>query len=153
MKPKFYHPERFCAVLTGRKLTERTFVVRRHKFMVRVEDGFCFEDRNGKLWRPVMGPDGVAEYGSDGASIPHPIDWVLPAFDPLRYRMSSMGLHDPAYRSGMLECWDEARAEWVSVRVTKSEADSLLQQGVGAEGGWRVTRFCYWLFTPGWFWR
>jgi hypothetical protein len=136
MRPLFLGPEKFHAELTDR--TVRSFVFRRDVFAVRIEDGFSLLDENGDLWRPV-----TKEYDSDAASIPHPLDWLVPAFNVLRYKRSSMGIHDPACGEGMLEKWDRESGTWKVVRVTRRKADWLLAQGVRAEGGWRVTAGCY----------
>jgi hypothetical protein len=138
VKPRFAFPERFHAELTGK--TERTFLFRRHQFACRYEEGWCLTLGNGTAWRPH-----VREWKSDGASVPHPLDWIVPAFNIYRYRQSAMGIHDPACRFGKLETWDAHRMAWVVVAVPRSQADSLLQQGIQAEGGWRATRFAYWL--------
>lgn len=156
MKPTFHHPERFHAELTGVKQTERTFLCRRHQYLVTIEDGFCLQDAGSRLWRPSRTPltpndrpQIVSVYHSDGGSIPHPFDWVMLAFDPLRYRMSTMGIHDPVYRMGTLDLWEPDATAWITVKVTRSHANDLLAQGVTAEGGWRITSGSYWFFTGG----
>ena len=137
MKPRFFYPNRFHAELTDR--TERSFLLRRRVYECWWESGFCFQDRDGVRWRPA-----VHEYDSDGASIPHPLDWLVPAFEPFRYRRSSMGIHDPACRTGELDRMLPGDV-WRVVRVPRSLADSLLAQGIEAEGGWQITQGAYWL--------
>jgi hypothetical protein len=138
MKPGFFMPQQFHIDLTAR--VERSFLVRRHTFRCSRGPDWRFCDRDGQSWRPVP-----QEWDSDGASIPHPLDWIVPAFDPYRYRQSAMGIHDPACRFGELEKWDAHSMTWVRVTVPRSLADSLLQQGIQAEGGWMLTRGAYWL--------
>ena len=148
--PKWICPDRFEAVLTDE--TERPFLLRRHVYKCTWEDGFALQDQNGDLWRPP-----VREYKSDGSSVPHPLDWCIPALDSLRYRRASMGIHDPAYRTGKLAVLRKDATEWIMVEVTKAEADSLLAQGIDASGGWRLTQGVYWLgvrlpnWVGGWF--
>ena len=135
-KPVFLYANRFHASLTDR--TERSFLLRRHVYRCRWEHGFALRDCEGVLWRPS-----VHEYDSDGASIPHPLDWLIPALDSLRYRRAAMGIHDPACRTGELDrrlpgdCWRV-------VPVPRVQADDLLRQGIEAEGGWRATGWTYW---------
>jgi hypothetical protein len=140
VKPHFAFPHKFHAELTGHRSTERSFFVRRHQYHCWYEPDWCFTDRDGQAWRPAR-----KEWHSDGASIPHPLDWLVPAFDGLRYRQSTMGIHDPACRDGKLERWDAHKMRWVVVAVPRSLADSLLQQAIHAEGGWALTRGAYWL--------
>jgi len=137
-KPRFLSPEKFHAELTGR--TERTFLLRRHQYDCRWDDGFALQDRDGNAWRPDR-----PQYHSDGASVPYPLAWFVPAFDSFRYRLSAMGIHDPACRFGRMAKWNPHTMLWEVVPVPRSLADSLLQQGIHAEGGWAATRFCYWL--------
>jgi hypothetical protein len=138
MKPRFLAPDKFEAVLTDR--TTRSFLLRRHVYRVRWENGFALQDRDGGLWRPH-----VEEFDSDGASIPHPLDWLIPALDAFRYRRATMGIHDPACRYGKLEHWDTEMAGWRTVTVPREKADALLAQGIEAEGGWRLTQGVYWV--------
>ena len=138
MKPHFAFPHKFHAELTGK--TERSFLVRRHQYRCWYEDDWCLVDRDGQAWRPAR-----REWQSDGASIPHPLDWLIPALDPYRYRQAAMGIHDPACRDGRLERWDAHAMRWTVAKVPRSLADSLLQQGIQAEGGWALTRGVYWL--------
>jgi hypothetical protein len=137
MKPRFLYANRFHAELTRR--TQRTFLFRRPLYRCRWEHGFALRDRDGTLWRPA-----VHEYDSDGASIPHPLDWLIPALAPLRYQAATMGIHDPACRDGELDRKLPGDV-WRVVPVGRSLADSLLAQGVEAEGGWRATQGVYWL--------
>ena len=145
MKPKWLEPDKFHAELTGR--TERSFLVRRHVYRCFWDEGFALQDRYGNLWRPAR-----VSYLSDGASVPHPLDWVVPALDSLRYRHAAMGIHDPAYRMGELDCLPYMTDEWRVVPVTRRLADSLLAQGVDASGGWKVTQGAYWVGVriPNW---
>ena len=138
MKPVFVHPERIEFELTDR--TERSFLFLRHVYRVRVWDGFCLRDSEGWEWRPE---DKV--FDSDGASVPHPVDWVIPAFDGWRYRRSAAGIHDPACRTGRLERRrGGTETAWEIVEVPRWKADWLLREGVEAEGGWWLTQKCYW---------
>ncbi len=142
MKPRFLHPDRFEAKLTKR--TERSIILRRHVYAVTVSEGFALQDSDGVLWRPVILSSGQTHYFSDGATIPFPLAWIVPALDPLRYIMSSMGIHDPACRCGKLQRWAGITDGWQVVAVPRAQADELLRQGVIAEGGWRVTAGAYW---------
>lgn len=137
MNPRWQCPKHFEAVLTDR--TQRTFLFRRHVYRVRLGVGFALCDDAGALWRPLR-----LEYDSDGASIPHPIDWLVPPLDPLRYRLASMGIHDPACREGALLRWDGEDCRWMPCRVSRTRADELLRQGILASGGWRATAGTYW---------
>lgn len=138
MKPRFAFPELFHAEVTDR--FERSFLFRRDVFRVRWESGFCLVDRDGNSWRPDR-----PEYDSDAASIPHPLDWIFPCFNVLRYKRASMGIHDPACRFGRLAKWNPYDRIWEVVEVRRPLADSLFQQGIQAEGGWKLTRGAYWL--------
>jgi hypothetical protein len=138
IRPVFLRPECFHAEVTDR--TVRSFLVRRDVYAVRIEDGFALLDEKGDLWRPV-----TKVYDSDAASVPHPLDWLVPAFNVLRYKRSSMGIHDPACGEGMLEKWDRASGTWKAVRVSRRKADWLFSQGIRAEGGWRITAGTYWV--------
>lgn len=138
MKPRFLCPDNFHAELTDR--TERSFLLRRHVYHVTWEIGFALQDRDGVVWRPH-----VESYDSDGASVPHPFDWLIPALDSLRYQRAAMGIHDPACRFGKLARWSDDACDWQVVPVPRSQADSLLAQGIEAEGGWRLTQGVYWL--------
>jgi hypothetical protein len=142
MKPRFLCPERFEAVLTNR--TERSILFRRHVYAVTVSEGFALQDSDGVLWRPVILSSGQTHYFSDGATIPYPFAWFVPALDPLRYRLSSMGLHDPACRCGKLQRWANLTDGWQVVDVPRALADDLLRQGIIAEGGWQITAGAYW---------
>lgn len=144
-RPAFIFPEKFRAELTDRD--ERSFFVRRHIYRCRRDEGFALIDSNGDLWRPH-----AREWDSDGASIPHPLDWIIPALDSLRYKRSAMGIHDPAYRFGRLDKWNDENARWDTVVVPRDLADWLLAQGIEAEGGWKLTQKTYWLGVrvPNW---
>jgi hypothetical protein len=137
IRPVFLRRECFHAEVTDR--TVRSFLFRRDVYAVRIEDGFALLDEKGDLWRPV-----TKVYDSDAASVPHPLDWLVPAFNVLRYKRSSMGIHDPACGEGMLEKWDRASGTWKAVRVSRKKADWLFNQGIRAEGGWRITARTYW---------
>ncbi len=141
MKPRFLHPDRFEAKLTKR--TERSIILRRHVYAVTVSEGFALQVEDGTLWRPVILSSGQTHYFSDGATIPYPFAWFVPALDPLRYIMSSMGIHDPACKCRKLERWTPLSG-WQVVDVPRALADELLRQGIIAEGGWRVTAGAYW---------
>ena len=143
MRPRFLCPERFEAVLTDR--TERSILLRRHVYAITVSEGFALQDSDGVLWRPVILSSGQTSYFSDGATIPYPFAWFVPALDPLRYRLSSMGLHDPACRCGKLQRWSGITDGWQVVDVPRALADDLLRQGILAEAGWLVTSRLYWL--------
>jgi hypothetical protein len=56
-----------------------------------------------------------------------------------------MGIHDPAFKEGELERRLPCEAEWTTVKVPHSLANSLLQQAIEASGGWMLTRGAYWL--------
>jgi hypothetical protein len=135
-KPAFLFPERLRAELTDR--TERSFLFPRPVHRVTVEEGFAFRDKDGTLWRPAR-----KCYDTDGASVPHPLDWLVPALGAYRYRCATM-LHDAACRYGELERFDTEAGEWRKVRVPRALADELLRQGVLASGGWRITAGAYW---------
>jgi hypothetical protein len=137
VRPRWLCPDKFHAELTGK--TERSFLLRRHVYKCSWEIGFALQASDGSLWRPHL-----ETYYSDGASIPHPIDWLVPALDSLRYRHAAMGIHDPAWRHGKLDTWNEDACNWNTVCVPRSLADSLLAQGIDASGGWRVTQGIYW---------
>jgi hypothetical protein len=136
--PMWLHPEQFRATLTDR--TTRTFLFKRWIYDVWRGKEFCLRDRDGVCWRSKK-----TRYDSDGASVPHPWDWLIPALDSLKYRRSAMGLHDPAFKEGELECLRPGETEWKTVKVPHSLANSLLQQGIQASGGWMATRGAYWL--------
>lgn len=139
MKPYFEHPEKFHAELADGY--ERPFLFRRPKFNCWQEEGFFFVDRDGNRWRPARRPG--EKWSSDGASVPYPLAWI-PPFTPYRYRRAAMAIHDSACRDGWLETWSETQQKWVPTKVSRKKADSLLQQGVEADGGWAATRFGYW---------
>ena len=136
--PEFLGWEKFHAELTDR--TVRSFLFRRDVFRVRILEGFALLDENGDCWRPV-----VKQYDSDAASIPHPLDWLVPALNVLRYKRSSMGIHDPACEYECLEKWSRESGLWVPTYVPRGKADWLLAQGIRAEKGWRITARMYWL--------
>jgi hypothetical protein len=142
MKPRFLCHDRFEAVLTNR--TERSILLRRHVYAVTVSEGFALQDADGVLWRPVILGGGQTSYFSDGATIPYPFAWFVPALDPLRYRLSSMGIHDPACRTGKLQRWTNLADGWQVVDVSRAQADQLLRVGIIAEGGWQITAGAYW---------
>jgi hypothetical protein len=137
MKPTFEHPEAFHAEVTDRQV--RSFLFLRDVYRVRIGEGFALQDSRGRRLRPV-----TKEYDSDAASIPHPLDWLIPAFNVLRYKRSSMGIHDPACGEGSLELWDEEHQAWKVIFVTRKQADALLAEALEAEGAWRATRWSYW---------
>jgi hypothetical protein len=136
--PMWLCPEQFRATVTDRKT--RTFLTRRWLYDVERGPCFCLRDRDGVCWRSK-----AARYFSDGSSVPHPLDWLIPALDSLKYRRASMGLHDPAYSTGHLERLQPGETQWTTVKVDHALANSLLQQGIEASGGWMLTRGAYWL--------
>jgi hypothetical protein len=142
MTPRYLCPERFQAVLTNR--TERSILLRRHIYAITITEGFALQDSDGVLWRPVIAEGWQTSYFSDGATIPYPLAWFVPALDPLRYRLSSMGIHDPACRCGKLQRWAGLDGGWQVVDVSRAQADELLRIGIIAEGGWRATAGAYW---------
>ena len=145
--PMWLCPEQFRATVTDR--TTRSFLVRRWLYDVERGPDFCLRDRDGVCWRSK-----ATRYYSDGSSIPHPLDWLIPSLDCLKYRRASMGLHDPAFQEGELERWRPGiDTEWQPAPVNHSLANSLLQQGIEASGGWMTTRGAYWLGVTlgGWF--
>lgn len=141
MKPRFLGSNDFEAVATRK--TTGIFIFRRRIYKVRVRAGFALQDEDGRLWRPKLGKDGKRSYASDGGTIPPPICWFS-AFDPLKYQLSCMGIHDPACADAELECMLTPMSEWSVVAVDRSLADDLLSQGIIAEGGLRVTSGAYW---------
>jgi hypothetical protein len=147
MKPQWIHSEQFTAELTDRY--ERTFIVRREVYRVRIGPDFCLRNRQG-YWRPC--PTGenilhepVTEYDSDGSSVPFPLPQLIGAFNTLRYKRASMGLHDPAYRYGKLMHRGYCGDRWHVESVSKTQADQLLHDGILATGGWAITANAYWL--------
>jgi hypothetical protein len=137
--PMWVCPEQFRATVTDRKT--RTFLFHRWLYEVRRGPDFCLRDRDGVCWRSK-----AEHYLSDGASVPHPLDWLIPALDSLKYRRGAMGIHDPAFSTGELERWRPGEdTEWQTVKVTHALANSLLQQAIEASGGWMLTRGAYWL--------
>jgi hypothetical protein len=141
MKPRFLCPERFQEVPTNR--TERSIVLRRRLYKVTISEGFALQDSGGVLWRPVILSSGQTTYYSDGSTVPFPIN-CLTVFSAISYKYSSMGIHDPACRTGKLQRWTNLADGWQVVDVSRAQADELLRVGIIAEGGWRVTAGAYW---------
>jgi hypothetical protein len=138
-KPHFVGTRNFSAVVTKR--TTGWFLFRKRIYKVIVREGFYLQDEEGICWRPVM-RRGVARFASDGATVPWPINRFF-AGDPLHFQYSCMGIHDPACTYGFLERMDPAAGVWEVVRVPRSQADSLMAQGITAEEGLRITRLGY----------
>jgi len=138
MKPQFFHTDDFEAVLADKY--ERSFLFRRVLHLVKTTGSFCMRDEDETLWRPHE-----PEFLSDAASVPHPFDWFIPALNVYRYKWATMGIHDPACRTGKLDRMLKGELEWTHVVVPRSQADSLLAQGIDAMGGWKITQGVYWL--------
>ncbi len=136
MKPHYLAPDKFEAILTDK--TERPFLFRRYLYRIRWVEPFALVDRDGVEWRPDRN-----NYLCDLASVPHPIDWVIPALNSCRYDRSA-AMHDCVCRYEHLERWNTETLKWDRVRVSRAQGDSLLQQGIQAEGGWAATRGAYW---------
>ncbi len=141
MKPAFLGTDCFEAIATKRTTGWGPF--RKRVFKVRIRQGFALRDSSGICWRPVL-RNGQTQYASDGATVPWPLNRLF-AGDPLHFQFSAMGIHDPCCNTGYLEALHPGSTMWVVVRVTRSQADDLLSQGIIAEDGLRITSTAYWL--------